>query len=183
MRDYVFRYFFCPASSRDDWRNDLNQFRSNPGTPVQQPMLTSDLLSDDTVLDLKQQFSLINQLPNLHKWPWDGAKVNIYHLQKFSIASRWYPGSPRNRIIQAFCYRDEPRNIVFDCLYNAFVAAKTVRYPKNIAKVARPPSSRRKRSLREALGYSVDDAQDIVAQVNHINVLYRFPNLSSLLLA
>ena len=39
----------------------------------------------------------------------------LTHKQKFSSASRRYPGSPRNLIIQACCFRDHPDDIVYDC--------------------------------------------------------------------
>jgi len=48
--------------------------------------------------------NLVSQIPCTHKWLWslhDPAKQQVKFVQRFCISSRYLPGSPRNRIINA----------------------------------------------------------------------------------
>ena len=67
--------------------------------------------------------------------------------------TRYYPGSPRNRIIQACCYRDDSEVIARDCLYNIFAGFTPVHYKKLCKSSATVTQrKRKKRSLAEAMG-------------------------------
>ena len=59
-------------------------------------------------LPLQEQLDAISILPNYHKWEWAKGKKNQLKMeQRLSGVCRYYPGSPRNRIINAICSRDE----------------------------------------------------------------------------
>ena len=56
----------------------------------------------------------MSTISNYQKWCWEGEKNSqLKNEQRFSSCCTRYPGSPRNRIIQALCFRDESHLIVF----------------------------------------------------------------------
>ena len=80
---------------------------------------TSSLVSGKhTQLSMEDQFSILSILPNHHKWPWKEVVKSLRFEQRLSSTRRYYPGSPRNRIIQAFCFRDDFREICIQCVKN-----------------------------------------------------------------
>lgn len=82
---------------------------------------------------MEEQFAIISSLPNNHKWKWNqnATSKQFKFEQKFSCSSKYYPGSPRNRILQACCFRDDPENIVVACLENICGKKVEVPYPKD----------------------------------------------------
>lgn len=75
----------------------------------------------------------------------------LTHKQKFSSASRRYPGSPRNRIIQACCFRDHPDDIVYDCLFNIAVGFTRARYQRKYKINSRSNLKGKRRSLEKVM--------------------------------
>ena len=92
-------------------------FRSSPTNKDKTG--TSSLVSKKhTQLSMEDQFSVLSLLPNHHKWQWNKFVKSLRFEQRLSSTSRYYPGSPRNRIIQAFCFRDDFREICNQCVKN-----------------------------------------------------------------
>ena len=68
-------------------------------------------------MNVSNQFKFMSTIPNYYKWCWEGEKSpQLKNEQRFSSCCARYPGSPRNRIIQALCFRDEFHLIVFAVL-------------------------------------------------------------------
>ena len=109
------RYFVChPESVAELWEENLMLFRSNP-TYRSANSIWEPVPHD---LTLEHQFFLLSCLPNFHKWKWD-KRVNITRFcQRFPNSCRFYPGSPRNRIIQAFSFREETESVIRVCVKN-----------------------------------------------------------------
>ena len=65
------------------------------------------------ILSLEQQFGLITSIPNFHKWPWNTLKkkIEIKFEQRLSTCCRYFPGSPRNRILQVTLF--SPQVVIF----------------------------------------------------------------------
>lgn len=113
----------------------------------------------------------LSALPNHHKWVWPGKKYNsIKFEQHFSTSIRWSPGSPRNRIIQSIFSRDDSDELVRCCLKNVLGEKVCFDYgKKRTIRKSKSASSNRtnQHSLREALGYSEEEAQEILNNVLH----------------
>nr|XP_047139151.1 uncharacterized protein LOC124815053 [Hydra vulgaris] len=60
---------------------------------------------------------------------WDKLVKGVKYEQKFSNSCRYFPGSPRNRILQASFYRVTSDNIIVSILRNVFGVKETVVYP------------------------------------------------------
>ena len=89
-----------------------------------------DIWSDFTPpLSLERQFAMINALPNFHKYPWFKLVKHLKHEQRMPTNTRMYPGSPRNRILQAVGYRLNPFPIIRDVLMNLLGCKIPVPYP------------------------------------------------------
>ena len=154
------RYYLC--TSCNDWETIFVSFK--------QPEQTTKLDMKTTIendLNIDEQQALLMTLPNHHKWPFLNASETKYE-QQFSTSQRRYPGSPRNRIIQAWYFRQEPFEIIFDILVNLFCCPVTIRYPKKEKRSDK--ASRRvgpkKRTLAEVLGF----LQVITFELCHIIV-------------
>ena len=79
-------------------------------------------------LTLEYQFFLLSCLPNFYKWKWDKL-VNITRFcQRFPNSSRFYPGSPCNKIIEAFFLREESDSVIESCVKNIRGENTTVPY-------------------------------------------------------
>ncbi|XP_057301689.1 uncharacterized protein LOC130636098 [Hydractinia symbiolongicarpus] len=83
-----------------------------------------------SVISLNDQFSIISSLSNHHRWDWPASSLQLKYEQRFSTSMKYYPGSPRNRIIQAWCYRNDPGNIIDACLNNLFGSKCEIPYSK-----------------------------------------------------
>ena len=134
-----------------EWETQLLQYRSKQ----LKEMNSLDIFKTtyDTVLSLEEQFFLISSIPNNHKWLWSNPLPFLKFEQKFTTSKRYFPGSPRNRIIQYFHDRENYQDIFIDVLKNVIGEKVTIRYS---LKRAKGNSSKRKssHSLAEALGYS-----------------------------
>ena len=146
----------CTHQLTTEWEDSLLQFRTNPGLGKNDLSIFEN--NGDTELSLEDQFSILTSIPNHHKWNWSDQPnkiIHIKHAQKFSTSTTNYPGSPRNRIIQAFCDRPEYDNVIYDAVSNIIGVSVPVRYIKRIAK--RPASKscqrKKKKTLKEVLGY------------------------------
>ena len=127
-------------------------YTTNPGGSMHCSSIFKTTGND---LNLQEQFKVLNNIPNFHKWQWEpnGKPVKIKYEQKFSDVFRYYPGSPRNRITQGCCYRDDSEVIARDCLYNIFAGFTPVQYKKSCKSSATViQRKRKKRSLAEAMG-------------------------------
>ena len=99
-------------------------------------------LGEEVNLSLSAQFQCISLIPNYHKWPWNlkGKSVHLRFVQKFSTSCRYYPGSPRNRILQAMMYRENDVTITTAILENLSGSKKLIPYPEKASAV---PSKRK----------------------------------------
>jgi hypothetical protein len=78
----------------------LLKFRTSQELDVVKIMFTGENLPAE--MSLEEQFFLISSLPNFHKWNWgkSHSKCEVKFEQRFSTSCRYYPGSPRNRVLQ-----------------------------------------------------------------------------------
>ena len=83
-------------------------FRSNTSKKDKIQIGRSSLSSEElTQLPMEYQFSVLSLLPNYQKWQWKDVVKSVKLKQQLSSTCRYFPGSPRIRIIQAFCFRDD----------------------------------------------------------------------------
>ena len=100
----------CTDDNFSGWESSLLEYR------LQKPEfsrmdLCAEVLNDITVFG---QCNYISTIPNYHKWFWKFEKnVGITYEQRFSSSCKRYPGSPRNRIVQAISFRAEHHLVVF----------------------------------------------------------------------
>ena len=94
-------------------------FRSNPSKKDKIKIGRSSLVSEELIqLSIEDQFSVLSFLPNHHKWQWKNVVKSVRLKQRLSSKRRYFPGSPRNRIIQAFSFRDDFMEICNQCVRN-----------------------------------------------------------------
>ena len=136
------------CTSDNDWESILISYKKTDN-PLQHLDLTKNLGDD---LDMSQQQKILSCLPNHHKWPFPDVK-GLKHEQRFSSSTRRYPGSPRNRFVQAWNSRSDPYHIIYDILFNIFCGPKKVRYPEKRTTVTGQNPRKRKRTLAEVLGF------------------------------
>lgn len=109
-----------------------NNHWETPFQTLNYPVQNKIDLKTDThgILSLVQQQRYINSLPNHHKWPFPGVDSSkLKYEQRFSTSTRYHPGSPRNRILQAWShYRQDSDDVIFDVLYNIFFDQIPLRY-------------------------------------------------------
>jgi len=126
------RYFVChPESGTNSWSSSMTLYRSNQ--PISNQCANQyDFFNDalPTHLTLKEQFQVISSLPNHHKWKWDTHCTKLRFRQKLSSVCRYPPASPRNRIINACCWRDDSHSIVTSVVLNIFGSKVPVNYCK-----------------------------------------------------
>ena len=130
------------------WQNLLNQFRGNPA--ISTTTCKYDVPIDGSI-NIVNQFDVLSSLPNHHRWCWtDCINPQFKFEQRFSTSNSYYPGSPRNRIIQAWCYRDSPEDIISACLSHLVYGEGDVVYPKrkqgNVRRVPQHSIKRVRRS-------------------------------------
>ena len=106
----------------------IKQYRSTASQSSTKPWYLREL---DTTLSLTGQFRVISSIPNYHRWCWPNinSKSQFKYEQRFSTSCKYYPGSPRNRIVQAWCYRDDPLPIINACIRNILGVECGVPYP------------------------------------------------------
>ena len=145
-----FRYYLC--TSCNDWETMFVSFKQ---TDESSTKLTLKMEISRN-LSLDEQQALLMTLPNHHKWPFLNSRETKYD-QQFSNSRRRYPGSPRNRIIQAWFFREEPFEIIHDVLVNLFCCSLKIRYPEKekraVIETATRPARPKKRTLAEVLGF------------------------------
>ena len=114
------RYYVCyPQSINEEWENILMVFRSNPLKKDKVQRGRSSLVSEGlTQLTMEDQFSVFLLLPNHHKWQWNDVVKSVKLKQRLSSTFPCFPGSPRNRIIQACCFKDDFLEIGNQCVRN-----------------------------------------------------------------
>ena len=79
----------------------------------------------------KDQFWFISSIPNFHKWMWESgkAKSDLKFEQRFSTSRRYHPGSPRNRIINAYFFEENKFEIIHACVSQ--ISGADVKVPYN----------------------------------------------------
>ncbi|XP_057315666.1 uncharacterized protein LOC130656767 [Hydractinia symbiolongicarpus] len=155
--------YFVSNDSITDWESSLKQYRSNPVEAVTNPYCNLfDSMEDERILSLEEQLNILSSIPNHHKWMWPGKKVHSLRFeQRFSNSSRWFPGSPRSRIIQAI-YNDDETSVVIPCLQNILGEKVCFNYkPKRKSQKPKPKKCRAGGNLCEALGISREEARAI----------------------
>lgn len=104
-------------TSAEKWENQLMLFKSVPAKTAIKPSIWEPFKEDTP--SLTEQFEVLSTIPNYHKWAWPSEKSHsVKFEQRFLTSSRHYPGSPRNRIMQALIYRREAKRIIQQCLLN-----------------------------------------------------------------
>lgn len=107
-----FRYsVFHPEPDRITWEAKLDLFRSNPTATV----VKSIWDVTDPSISLECQYELISSISNYHKWDLGNDNNGVKFAQRFPDCCRYHPGSPRNKIIQACCFRVDSYKIVKSC--------------------------------------------------------------------
>ena len=67
-------------------------------------------------LSLQEQIDVLAMLPNYHKWQWGDQPEDVKMEQRFSSSSRYFPGSPRKRIVNAIVVGEERVQMILDTL-------------------------------------------------------------------
>ncbi|XP_065662188.1 uncharacterized protein LOC136084880 isoform X2 [Hydra vulgaris] len=143
-------FFVCqPSEKAEEWEKILMLHRSNPQGNSSYGKLWTKILELPT---LENQFSLLSDLPNHHKWMWDKLTKILRFEQKFSTSCRYFPGSPRNRILQALFYRNNSFDIIKSCLKNTFNIKEPVVYPSSKGDLAHKSSIAKKIRLSSLEG-------------------------------
>ena len=85
------------------WEEALLAFRTTQKKDVTEFNYNTTNTPD---LNIEQQFALISSIPNFHKWSWNEVtkKEEIKFEQRLSTCCRYFPGSPRNRILQVIYF-------------------------------------------------------------------------------
>ena len=86
------------------WEEALLSFRTTQKKDVVE--FKYNMTDTSANLSIEQQFALISSIPNFHKWSWNEVtkKEEIKFEQRLSTCCRYFPGSPRNRILQVSCF-------------------------------------------------------------------------------
>ena len=101
----------CSSNNNTFWERELLKFRLHGSS---QDVWNVNTSTTSVEMNISNQFKFMSTIPNYHKWCWEGEKNSqLKNEQRFSSCCTRYPGSPRNRIIQALCFRDESHLIVF----------------------------------------------------------------------
>ena len=101
-------------------------YRSNP---VRSNETTDIWKETDGNLSILEQSKILSSVPNYHQWDWPNEKQHCLKFeQRLPSCNQRFPGSPRNRIIQAIYYRKDPALIVYQCLKNVAGEPTPVEY-------------------------------------------------------
>ena len=93
------------------WERDLLRYRLNE--PNNKKLELCAFVDKDS-LTIGEQYQYISAIPNYHKWVRECEKDRgLMVEQRFSSSCSRYPGSPRNRIVQAIAFRMDCYLIVF----------------------------------------------------------------------
>ena len=107
---------------------------------------------------ISNQFKYLSTIPNFHRWSWENENAQFKLEQRFSSCCSRYPGSPRNRIIQATCFRQECHLIVFSviqCLVDRSTEIPYKIIQEKMRAIRQQSKKKRKtNSLRQVLGKS-----------------------------
>ena len=87
-------------------------------------------------MDIKEQFQVIDSIPNFHKWPWED---NLASFLRLPASKSCYPGSPRHRIFHAIDIIPKPGPVINAIVGN--ISGESI--PVNCSK----PRNRRKVNL------------------------------------
>ena len=135
------------------WERELLKFRLQGSSQYVWNMNTSTVTME---MNISNKFKFMSTIPNYHKWSWEGEKNSqLKNEQRFSSCCTRYPGSPRNRIIQALCFRDESHLIVFAVV--KCIVGENSEIPYKIIKEMKRQSQHsqkkvKSKSLKEVLG-------------------------------
>ena len=144
----LFRIFLSSPDSWESLEKDLLDYRMNHSTFKTNNLSLNDILPAS--LSIMQQFKLLSSIPNFHKWSWYGENTEFLRFeQRFSTSCSRYPGSPRNRIIQAVKYRADAHLLVFSIIKNMYKHACKVPYQiikKHYLKSSVPLNKKRRTS-------------------------------------
>jgi len=154
------RYFVChPDTESSIWDTKLDHFKINPVISTHKSIWD---ITDDHNMTMEEQFNIMSSIPNYHKWDW-GKNINgIKFAQKFSNCTRYHPASPRNRIVEACCHRNDSFNIVKGCLQRLRGVDVSVHYQTQSAK--------RKKGLclKEIIGVGEEVLNEIEVDIQEI---------------
>ena len=93
------------------WERDLLRYRLNEPNNEKLDMCA---VIDKDCLTIEEQYQYLPAFPNYHKCVWECEKDrDLIVEQRFSSSCSHYPGSPKNRIVQAIAFRMECHLIAF----------------------------------------------------------------------
>ncbi|XP_065674194.1 uncharacterized protein LOC136091139 [Hydra vulgaris] len=108
------RFLLCSDGENDYWEKLLLEYRC---VRDDNGKVFSYKLEQSNNLTLEEQIYILTSIPNDHFWSWcNQISTNVKFEQRLPTCTRYFPASPRNRIIQACCYREDPGKIVLAVL-------------------------------------------------------------------
>ena len=66
--NFIRRYFICTSDKHKEWEDKLVMYRTNPGGSMHCSSIFKTTGND---LTLEEQFKVLNNIPNFHKWQWE----------------------------------------------------------------------------------------------------------------
>ena len=129
------------------WERDLLRCRLND------KKLELCAVIDKDSLTIEEQYQYISAIPSHHKWVWECQKDHgLMVEQRFSSSCSRYPGSPRNRIVQATVFRMDCDLIVFSIVKHLLGYAWEIPY-KAVKEMncKRKNASKRKQKSKKSL--------------------------------
>ena len=93
------------------WERDLLRYGLNE--PNNEKLDMCAVIDKDN-LTIEGQYQYLSAIPNYHKWVWECEKdCGLMVEQRFSSSCSHYPGSLKNRYVQAIAFRMDCHLIVF----------------------------------------------------------------------
>ena len=139
-----------------------------------QPTHTLSLFENVEMPTLQSKFCLLNSIPNHHKWNWTlsekASKQQLKFEMRFSSSNRYYPGSPRNRLINAIaCPREISETLILTTLHSLLGILNkdtTTSIRRNIKKLTVPAKKHHRPAFNEKdvcdfLGISPEEANKV----------------------
>ncbi|XP_047144680.2 uncharacterized protein LOC124818179 [Hydra vulgaris] len=104
------RFLLCTDGENEYWEKLLLDYRC---VRDDNGKVFCYKLEQSNILTLEEQIYILTSIPNDHFWSWSNQiSTNIKFEQRLPTCVRYFAASPRNRIIQACCYREDPGKIV-----------------------------------------------------------------------
>ena len=168
----------------------LEQLRLIANTYKQsQPTHTLSLFENMEMPMLQSKFCLLNSIPNHHKWNWTpcekASKQQLTFEIRFSSSNRYYPGSPKNCLINAIaCPREVSETLILTTLHSLLGILNkdtTTSIRRNIKKLTVPAKKHHRTAFNEKdlcdfLGISPEEANNVAENTSQdfVSSLYQY---------